>query len=140
MLPWEKESMSRQTMVEWVGEEANFITFRYHVGASRVTLLSYVWSTGKFQSCCLCIQASGYEEEKADVSALLKEGSAHWKLWELFFGKEMQVKIWLRRSCWHWETWGIILRKQYLLVTRGIHVSSYYVLSNLCTTVKRWKR
>lgn len=33
-------------------------------------------SIGKFQSCCLCIQASGYEEEKADVSCLVKGVSA----------------------------------------------------------------
>jgi len=33
-------------------------------------------STGKFQSCCLSIQASGNEEEKADASSLVNEGSA----------------------------------------------------------------
>lgn len=31
-------------------------------------------STGKFQSCCLGKQVSGYKEEKADVSPPVKEG------------------------------------------------------------------
>lgn len=57
-------------------------------------------STGKFQSCCLGKQVSGYKEEKADVSPLVKEGWPLWKLWEWFLGKEMEVKIWLSRLQW----------------------------------------